>query len=174
MGYLDRFLDPYFRPHDSQTTLFFPYGIGSRGYFISKEDEQRIRNFLQHRYLVSLVPAIGVVVIFGSYALWLLVILVPWYVIAMRRFLKGKERSDEHFSLSYLATTPATSSEISTCILFIIGAAVLVGASIWVLLKTTQKLVGLSGLLFFGLCLAFTLRQLSLTLKFQRKNGDSR
>jgi hypothetical protein len=164
MGYLDGLIDPSFKPKDSETTIFFPYGIGSRGYIISKQDEHHIRKFLREFYAVSLGIGLVMVATLGIHVLWLLIVLLPWYVIKTRRFLKGKERAREWYSISYTMTTMSTSMGLPMGILLALGGAGLFMVSIWVLLKTEDKFLGAVGSLFFGLGLAFELLQLMRSL----------
>ena len=169
MGYLDGLIDPFFKSKDSETTIFFPYGIGSKGYIISaKEDEPRIRKFLREFYTVSIGGGLVMVAALGIYALWIIVFLLPWYVIEIRRLLIRKEKLQERYSISYMMTTTATSTGLLTCVLLVLGGAGLLGASIWVLLKTDDKLMGIVGSLFFGLGLVFALLQLIVAVRLRQ------
>ena len=169
MGYLDGLIDPSFKYKDSETTIFFPYGVGSKGYIIStKEDERRIRKFLREFYAVSLGAGLVAVAALGIYALWISIILLLWYIIEIRRLLMGKEKSQERYSMSYTMTTMATSAGLLACVLLVLGGAGLLGASIWVLLKTDNKFMGVVGSLFFGLGLAFALLQLVVAVRLRQ------
>ncbi|HBH97835.1 MAG TPA: hypothetical protein DDX89_08680, partial [Candidatus Omnitrophica bacterium] len=91
MGYLDGLIDPCFKPTEAGTTIFFPYGIGSRGYIISDDDEHRLRRFLREFCIVSFGIGLVAIAAVGIHALWMLTVLFPWYAIEIRRALKGKE-----------------------------------------------------------------------------------
>lgn len=171
MRYLDGLIDPCFKPKDEGTIVFFPYGIGSKGYIISKEDEHRIRKFLREFYLVSFGVTLVAVSAVGIYALWALVVLLPWYGFELRRLLTGKEKSRERYSIGYTITTMATSMGLPMCILLFLGGVGLFVASIWVLLKTNNTVMGIVGSLFFGLCLAFALLQLIVALQLRRNRS---
>lgn len=172
MAYLDGFINPCFKYRDPDITIFFPYGIGSRGYLISKEDEQRIRKFLREFYAISFGASFLMVVALGIYALGLLAVLVPWYVVEIRRLLKGKPKSDERYSISYTTATMAASMGLPMSTLLVLTAVGLFGASIWVLLKTDDKLLGIVGSLFFGFCLIFVVQQLVIAVCQHRKNQN--
>ena len=114
MSYLDGLIDPCFKPKDVETVIFFPYGAVSKGYLVSKDDEQRIRKFLRQLYIVSFGLTLPLIAAVGVYALATLVILLPWYAIKIRRFLKGKEKTRERSSMHYTITTMTTSSGLPT------------------------------------------------------------
>lgn len=169
MGYIDGFIDPHFKPKDSETLIFFPGGIGSRGRIISKADEIRIRKFLRIFYITSLWISLVAVASVGIYALGVLVVLIPWYMAEMRHLLRGKEKTNERFSIHHTFTISAISSGLPTCLLLVFGAVALLGASLWVFLKTKDKFIGIVGSLFFGLALLVLLPQLIIVLRSRQR-----
>ena len=173
MGHLDSFISPYFRIKDSSTSVFFPYGIATRGYLLSKTDEPLIRKFLKVFLGVALSVSTIALLTAGVHALWVLVIFLPWYTLGMRRLLKGKQRVSERYPVSERMKTMAVSTGFPGHVLRIFMAVILIAASLHAGLRSERRWVGLAGSVFFGACLIFELAQLVIMLRFRHRNRNS-
>ena len=166
MNTLDALIDTWFRTKDSSTSIFFPYGIATRGYLLSKQDEPSIRKFLKEFLGISFaITAIALITV-GVHALWVLAPLWLWYAFGTRRLLKGKERVSERYPVSDWMRTMALSTGFPTHALLISMAAVLFAASLYVTLRSEERRwLGSAGSVFFGTCLIFELTQLIIVLR---------
>ena len=172
MGYLDSFINPYFRTKDSSTSVFFPYGIATRGYLLSKKDEPPIRKLLKEFLGVAFSISTIALITVGVHALWVLVILWPWYALGMRRLLKGKERVSERYPVSDMMKTMAVSTGFPAHALLISMAVMLFAASLYAALRSERRWLGFTGSIFFGACLIFELAQLVTMLQSRYRKGD--
>lgn len=172
MNTLESFIDTWFRSQDSNTSVFFPYGIATRGYLLSKEDELPVRKFLKEFLGISFaITAIALITV-GVHVLWILALLWPWYAFGIRRLLKGKERVSERYPLSDMMRTMAISTGFPTHVLLILAAVILFAASLHTALRPERRLLGLAGSIFFGACLFFELAQLVIVLRSRHQKGE--
>jgi len=172
MNSLDAFINTWFRTKDSSTSVFFPYGIATRGYLLSKKHEPPIRKFLKEFLGVSFsITAIALITV-GTHTLWILALLWLWYAIGMRRLLKGKERVGERSSASDWMRAMALSTGFPTHALLISIAVVLFAASLYVTVQLERRWLGLAGSIFFGACLIFELAQLVIMLRSRHRKSD--
>ena len=165
MGYFDALAEAAFKPKDEKTVIFLPYGVITKGYILSYDESLRVKKLLRDFDASSFFLTVMGVIALRAYALILLVVLVPWYVIMVQRITKGKPRSPEASRLTDVAKTMALAMGARTCFLLMMAAGLMFAASLIVLMRTAHKAVGWIGVVFFGAGLVHALWLLSLSLK---------
>jgi hypothetical protein len=172
MNTLDALINTWFRTKDSSTSVFFPYGLATRGYLLSKKDEPAVRKFLKEFLGVSFsITAIALITV-GVHALWLLALLWLWYAFGTRRLLKGKERVSEQYPVSDWMRAMALSTGFPTHALLISMAVILFAASVYVTLRPERRWLGFTGSVFFGACFIFELAQLVIVLQARHQKSE--
>jgi hypothetical protein len=174
MGYLEALVNASIRDRGSEGSLFFPCGRCSPGYVLSTTEIQRAKKTLKQYYAISHWLILVAVITYRTYALWLLVILLPWYAVIVQQIVRGKPRSLDRFSTTESMTAMASSMDVRTRLLLLLGSILMLIASAIVFLKTDRKLLGLSGVLFTSIGLIVSLRLLQLAFrKGGQKIGDN-
>lgn len=154
MGYFDALSDGCFKRAGSNW-VFFPWGTLGRGYTIPSDAEYlAIRSSVKCYLLISL-PLI----VFGGFVFgWLvsLLLLPPiglFYLLRVRSLTKRLGTSNERLTIRESYRAQATSH--STWLLWVLEVASIffVVVGVLILLADPQGLlVGLAGIVFFGLC----------------------
>lgn len=151
MGYFDGLTDVVFKIDRQGRHLFYPWGTLGRGYILpNTQKKQQIRNFVKLYYIVSL-PTIIVVTIAVEwmYAFALLPVGLLWYILTIRRLLRGLEVTQDKLSLAESYTNSAKSHSLETLWLMLVCSILFVLAGIWIL-SEGQWLLGLASIIFFG------------------------
>jgi hypothetical protein len=151
MGYYKGLVDSYFRKSSEGNLIFYPYGKFGSGYIIIDDDQIKIKKFL-NRYLKISFPLILLsVFLFGIYAFVLLFIFILFYSIKIKNLLANAKRTREKIKIKEILRNMAVSMGIPTSIFMLIASILMVGGSAFVLFYRNEKLIGILGLLFFGI-----------------------
>jgi len=165
MGYFDALTTGSFKTGADGSKLFFPWGVLGKGYVISTDAEyQRLRQQVKAYLIVTLILIIGLNAVFG---LRLMVmgglLLVLFYGGWMLYLLPRLVPSGEKLSLQESMTSQARTHNVVTLWLLQIASIVFVIIGTVLLFGDSQnRLIGLSSVLFFGVCAIFIGRMILL------------
>ena len=160
MGYLNGLINASFKEKDSNTSIFFPYGQFGTGYILSKSEDREAKKFLKLYYTITFISIIIAAIFFGYYTLFLMAILLPLYFIKIHSFLNGKEKLSAKYKMSDSMITMAISMGFLTRLLLFLAGILLFAGSIFISIKTNHKILGLIGIIFFGLSVAVSFKLL--------------
>jgi hypothetical protein len=165
MGYFDGLTSGSFKTTQDGRRLFFPWGVLGSGYSIaSEQDYQQLRQQVKVYMIVSLVLMVASNSL-GGYIVLLVVaaLLVAFYLAWTWRLLSRLKISGERLSLQESMTSQAHAHGVLVLWALEIGASVLVGGGIIMLVvDPSQWLIALGSIFFFGLCAAKIGRMLVL------------
>ena len=154
MGILKAFSSSSFKTDDMGRTCFFPYGIFGKGILINNDSKKnKIERFLRSYYAIGICTVL-VSQLFSSIAsILVFILLCVIYRIVISDMTRGLPVCTTT-NLTIHDTTNTQAAEYSFLflwLLFIVSLiAVILGIYI-VFKRTDQLLIGLSGILFFGL-----------------------
>lgn len=143
-------MDVAFQTDSRGRTLFFPWGVISKGYVVPDADlERRIKHFYKSYYLIAMAGVIMCVVLLGwPVAILLGVVSIVWYAVQTRIYTRRCEPADvsvlqhmEDIARKYNLT--ALWGLFATCVLI-----VLLGG---VMLLLGERAGGIVFMLVFGL-----------------------
>jgi len=169
MGYYEGLINGWFKKSGDNNLIFYPYGKFGSGYIVSGDDEIKIRRFLGAYLKISLVLSLVCVFFFGVFALLLLIFFIPFYSINIGKLLTTAERTQENLTLRELTENMATSMGVPTSICLLIASILLVGASIAIIYLRENILVGIVGILFFGLALLQSIFLVKYSIEAKKK-----
>ena len=173
MGYFDALTGSYFKAAPDGRKFFFPWGTFARGYAIPSEQHyERMRRQLKIYTIVSLVAVIGSSLMQGFLvSLAVAGALILFYLIWSRSLLRGLTPSQERLTMTESMTNQARAhGTAGIWMLEIISLAFVAAGAVILIADPTQWFVGLSCIVFFGLCAVIFARMLVL----RRRTGPSR
>ena len=170
MGYFDGLLGASFRKTADGKTIFYPFGMSGSSYALSEDGDRKIRAFLKRYMLLSLIVLILAMLIFRSYGLFLLVVLLPVYMHKISGLLSTEERISKRPTIRDSASNMACTMGLSTCVLLLIVNCILFLASIVCLCYLQAIWVGILGVILFGLGVVHS----SLLVKHSLGHGSHR
>jgi hypothetical protein len=171
MGYFEGLASGSFKTTPDGRWLFFPWGVLGRGYSIAaEEDYQRLRRQIKIYMMVALVLIIGGN-LFAGYAAGLVMaaILCGFYLSWMWSLLPRLKSSGEKLSLQESMTSQARAHGAFVLWAMEIAALVLTGGGVAMfVMDPDHRLIAVTAIAFFGLCLA----KISHMLFLQRRTTD--
>jgi uncharacterized membrane protein YiaA len=97
MGYFEGLTNSNFKKDQSGNTIFFPWGVLSRGRILPDESaETKVRSFVSHYYKVSVLTTIGVSLIIGwAWSFLLLPIFGAWFYFGSKSLVSDCPYSED-------------------------------------------------------------------------------
>lgn len=168
MGYFNGLTNAWFKKTADGKAIFYPRGKFGSGYILSEEAELKIKTFLKRYYMISLPIIILSVILFGIYAFALLLFVIPFYEIKIRRLLSNAEKTQEKMTFSEVTKNMAVSMGIPTSILMLTASLLITATSVFCIFLPKGRLIGILGTLFFGLSLIISIYLLKYSIKFKK------
>ncbi len=155
MGYFDALAAGVIKTDPEGKLLFYPWGFLGRGYVLPDESKkQKVRKFLNLWYKVSLLAIIGIGAGLGwAFTVVLLPFVFSWYYFKTSQLLRGLSTTSTRLTLRESYTSSAKSHTTASLGFLLALSILFVLAGLWVLLfKKEEWIIGLTSILFFGLC----------------------
>ena len=157
MGYFEGLTNGSFKKNKNGNTVFFPWGILSRGRVLPDESiETKVRGFVMRYYKVTLPTIIFVGAIEGwLWSLLLVPIFGAWFYFGTKSLVSGCPYSEEKLTLKEGYTNSAASHNKFTLWLLFICSILFVLAGILIAStakSSSQIMLGWSSIIFFGAC----------------------
>jgi len=159
MGYFDGLGSGSFRKDDEGNTVFYPWGVLSKGRILPDQVvEDEVRAVVRQYQKISLPLVLGVGLILGwIWAFLLLPILLAWFHLRTRKLIAVYPYSEDKLRLKESVEHTAISHGKFNLSLLCCGSVLLSLAGLVVVLSATsfhQAVPGWLALIFFGLCSA--------------------
>jgi purine-cytosine permease-like protein len=150
MGYYDSLINASFKTNQDGKSIFYAYGTRS-GYILSEDDTTKVKRFLKRYYRGTIIAVVVSVVLFGAYTFLLLLFIVPYYFINIKKFLLNAKKTHERRSMNERIQIMGRSSGVKTCVWLLVGGILMMGCSIYCIFLPEVRLIGILGTLLFGL-----------------------
>jgi hypothetical protein len=155
MGYFEGLADASFKEDSNGNSVFYPWGVLGKGRILPDEaTKTKLRNFIIRYYQVSL-PLIIVLVVVRLW--WLGVLLAPasflWFFFQSKKITKDCQISTEKLSVKESYRNSAKSHNKIMLWLLLLISLFFVFSGVYLFIKG-KLFIGLSTVIFFGLCSA--------------------
>ena len=157
MGYFNGLVEVSFHKTPEGKEIFNPYGNKHSSYIVNKKQSENIRKFLKRYFIINLcLTAVGCA-LFKVYSLFFILILIPYYYIGVRKYLKNCQKTEMNNITTYMQRLKNTCLAMGTgssLFLFIISL-VMTLTCIYLLIcwgDTERIILSIGGMLIFGAC----------------------
>jgi len=160
MGYFDGIVDGSFKLGIDGRHIYFPFGVYGRGYVMDEERYRRVRRAAISRIAAFLLLC-PLSALYSVWGIWPLSgVFLIWDHFSRKAAVKGCPVSEETLSREEAFRNSSASYGRAWIWFTLVGSALFVLASLFILVRTDKIVTGLSGLAFFGFCLFIGIRLL--------------
>lgn len=153
MGYFDGLTKASFKELESGNAIFYPYGKFGSGYLIEENQKVTIEKFIKKYYIISLPITIISVVIFQFYALLLMLVEIPVYIVFIKQLFMNTKKTSEKMTYKERIYVMAKSMGLATNIILLLCSILMTSLSILCVTFPEGRVIGIIGILFFGFAL---------------------
>ena len=159
MGYFEGLTNGLFKKDQKDNTVFFPWGVLGKGRILPNESaEVKVRAFVSLYYKVSLPTIIGVSVIFGGTATFLLVpIFLAWSYFGLKSLISKYPYSEEKLTIKDSYRNSASGHQKGMLWVLFICSMLFVVTGLFLATVATAfspKAIGVLLAIIFGMCSA--------------------
>ena len=169
MGYFEGLTGASFKKTEDEKTVFFPHGKFGAGYILTEEEEYKIKRFIKTYYMISFPIIIIAVTIFKVYALFLLVIEIPFYLIIIKKMLKSSEKSKEKLTIKDTTNNMGKSMGLAVSILLLIASLLMTTMGVLCLTIPKGRIIGVIATAFFGIGVVQSVFLIRASIKNKKK-----